>query len=103
MIEDWDINVAVRQELVKQWVDIRRISFNTIGGVVHIKGTIVFTKSSKDEPLIASIEERADAERKRLMDLEKRIKRVKGVKGTKFNLTDWVKVGNEWKRKTGRG
>ncbi|MDI6752235.1 MAG: hypothetical protein QME07_05180 [bacterium] len=101
MIEDWDINVVVRQELVKEWVDTKRITFNTIGGVVHIKGVVIFKKALKDDPLIASIEERANTEKKRLAHIERKIKKISGVKGVKFDLQDWAKVGNEWKRKTG--
>jgi len=102
MIDDWDINVSVRQELVKRFVDLRRVNFNTIGGIVYVKGVVVFTKTKdSSEKIVASIEERIEAERKRLIDLEKRIKKIKGVKGVVFNLEDWVKFGNEWKRKTG--
>ncbi len=99
MIEDWDINVVVRQELVKEWVDTKKITFNTIGGVVYIKGVIIFKKVLKDDPLIAFIKERA--EKKRLTRIERKIKKIPGVKGVKFDLQDWAKVGNEWKRKTG--
>lgn len=100
MIDDWDINVCVRQELVKRFVDLRRIRFSTISGIVYLKGSIVFTKiKDEPEPIVATIEERINAERKRLADLEKRIKKIKGVKGVVFNLEEWVKVGNEWKRK----
>jgi len=99
-VEDWDINIAVRQELVKRWVDLRRVLFNTIGGIVHIKGVIVFTKTKGgEEKIVASIEERLETEKKRLSDLERRLKKIKGVKGVVFNLTDWVKAGTEWKRK----
>lgn len=102
MIDDWDINVSVRQELVKRFVDLRRVQFATIGGVVHLKGSIVFTKiKDGEEKIVATIEERIEAEKRRLSELEKRIKKIKGVKGVIFNLEDWVKFGNEWKRKTG--
>lgn len=102
MIDDWDINVSVRQELVKRFVDLRRVHFTTIGGIVYLKGSIVFRKV-KDESyeIVATIEERANIEKKRLSDLERRIKKIKGVKGVIFNLEEWVKFGNEWKRKTG--
>ncbi|MEW6481656.1 MAG: hypothetical protein AB1397_01410 [bacterium] len=102
MVEDWDINVSVRQELVKRFVDLRRIKFNTIASVVYLKGSIVFIKTKdSSEKVVASIEERIEAEKRRLADLEKRIKKIKGVKGVIFDLEDWVKFGNEWKRKTG--
>ncbi len=102
MIDDWDINVSVRQELVKKFVDLRRINFNTIGGVVYLKGSVVFLKTKdSSEKLVVSIEERIEAEKRRLSDLEKKIKRIKGVKGVVFNLEDWVRFGSEWKRKMG--
>ncbi|MEW6679430.1 MAG: hypothetical protein AB1297_00190 [bacterium] len=102
MVEDWDINVSVRQELVKRFVDLRRIKFNTIASVVYLKGSVVFIKTKdSSEKVVASIEERIEAEKRRLADLEKRIKKIKGVKGVIFDLEDWVKFGNEWKRKTG--
>lgn len=102
MIDDWDINVSVRQELVKKFVDLRRIHFTAIGGIVHLKGSVIFTRI-KDEPekIVATIEERISAEKKRLSGLEKRIKKIKGVKAIVFDLEDWTKFGNEWKRKTG--
>lgn len=102
MIDDWNINVSVRQELVKKFVDLRRVQFATTAGIVHLKGSIVFTKiKDGEEKTVATIEERIEAEKKRLSDVEKRIKKVKGVKGVVFNLEEWVKFGNEWKRKTG--
>ncbi|MEW6681237.1 MAG: 30S ribosomal protein S2, partial [bacterium] len=56
MVDDWDINVSVRQELVKKFVDLRRIGFNSNGGVVHLKGTIIFVKTKdSSEKLVASI------------------------------------------------
>ncbi|MEW6102738.1 MAG: hypothetical protein AB1630_02780 [bacterium] len=102
MVEDWDINVSVRQELVKRFVDLRRIKFNTIASVVHLKGSVVFVKTKdSSEKIVASIEERLEAEKRRLIDLEKRIRKIKGVKAVIFDLEDWVKFGSEWKRKTG--
>lgn len=99
MIDDWDINVAVRQELVKRFVDLRRVHFTTIGGVVYLKGSIVFRKV-KEEEIVATIEERINVEKRRLSELERRIKKIKGVKGIIFDLEEWTKFGNEWKRKT---
>lgn len=102
MIDDWDINVSVRQELVKRFVDLRRIHFSTVSGIVYLKGSLIFTKiKGEEEKVVATIEERLNAEKKRLSSLEKGIKKIKGVKGIIFSLEGWTKCGNEWVRKTG--
>ncbi|MEW5766951.1 MAG: BON domain-containing protein [bacterium] len=87
MKEDWAINVEVRSELVKRWIDVRKISISTVSGVVHLKGSVVFREdkdfSYREKPQI-------------MKQLEEVIKRLPGVKAIKFRLANWVKVDGCW-------
>ncbi|MDI6792528.1 MAG: BON domain-containing protein [bacterium] len=87
MKEDWAINVDVRAELVKRWVDVRKINISTVSGVVYLKGSIVFREDKgvpyRERPQI-------------IKQLEEIIKKLPGVKAVKFRLANWIKMDGQW-------
>jgi len=100
MIDDWSINVKVEAELVKAWIDTRKIDFSTINGIVHLRGTIDFQLDvfvNPDAPDYHT--KRMEIEAAKLKRVESHIKRIGGVRGVRMELTNWVKMGDRWVRR----
>jgi len=100
MIDDWGINVKVEAELVKAWIDTRKIDFSTINGIVHLRGTIDFQLDvfiNPDDPEYYN--KRMEVEASKLKRVETHIKRIGGVRGVRMELTNWVKMGDRWVRR----
>lgn len=87
MIEDWEINCAVRSHLVKWWINTKLLDIRTIGGVVYLKGMLTFKVTTELEE-----DERPAA----MGEIEKEIKRMQGVKDVQIKLANWVKKEDKW-------
>ncbi|MFH1564156.1 MAG: hypothetical protein ABIF11_12205 [Nitrospirota bacterium] len=100
MIDDWGINVKVEAELVKSWIDTRKVDFSTINGVVHINGTLEFQLDifvNPDDPEYH--EKRMEVEATKLKKVESRLKRISGVRGVRIEFNNWAKMGDRWIRR----
>jgi hypothetical protein len=100
MIEDWDINVAVQEILVSNYVDLKEVDFNSIGGIVSIKGNINFAppRWSKPPHPLARMKQQ-EIEEARMLNIERKIKKIEGVKSVKFQLLNWEKVNARWRKR----
>jgi hypothetical protein len=99
MIDDWSINVKVEAELVKSWIEMRKIDFSCVGGTVLIKGAVNFQLDMFVNPNEEDYREKlSEVEAHKLRKLEARLKKISGVKAVRFNLDNWVKLGDKWVR-----
>lgn len=80
-----DITKAVRQLLVKSWLDLSKIRIQVAGPTVIIRGRLV--KSRDDDPVNGMF----------LEMLEQKLKNLKGLKQLRFILEDWVHERGEWR------
>ncbi len=100
-ITDWDINVAVRRVLVKHGVDVRQVLFNSIGGIVYLKGVFSFFLGGIiDHMEPESIRKQHEMEALQMKRIELEIKKIREVKGIKFNISNWTKAGQIWRKRT---
>ena len=91
MVEDWEINVLVREVLVKRAVNTKLVNISTNNGTVLVRGTfdlLPIGVSDEDIPQILS-------------RIEKDIKETKGVRDTKIAFIGWTKVIGTWKKLEG--
>lgn len=99
MIDDWSINVKVEAELVKSWIDIKKIDFSCVGGSVLIKGLVDFQLDVFVNPNEPDYHDKlTEVEAHKLKKLESRLKRIAGVKAVKLDLDNWIKMGDKWVR-----
>lgn len=101
MVNDWSINVKVEAELVKTWIDMKKIDFSCVGGVVLVKGMVSFQLDIFVNPNEDDYEEKlTEVEANKLKKLEHRLRKIGGVKSVKIDLDNWVKVGDKWVRRS---
>ena len=91
MVEDWEINVRVREVLVKRAVNIKFVNISTNNGTVLVKGILGFLGTEVDDEHIPQI----------LLRIEKDIKEIKGVRDTKLGFLGWTKAMGSWKKLEG--
>ncbi|MFH0775663.1 MAG: hypothetical protein V2A53_09295 [bacterium] len=87
MVEDWEINVRVREVLVKRFVNIKHVLISTNSATVLVKGTLGFLGTSPAKEHIPQI----------LVRIEKDIREIKGVRDVRLSFEGWIKVGGTWK------
>ena len=88
MVEDWEINVRVREVLVKRSVNIKFVNISTNNGSVLVRGALGFLGEKVSEEHIPQI----------LTRIEKDIKEIKGVRDTKLAFIEWTKALGTWKK-----
>ncbi|MBN1384847.1 MAG: hypothetical protein JW983_08205 [Elusimicrobia bacterium] len=91
---DWQLNNAVKTELVKRWVDTQKLRITTSKGYVEIKGELVFTgklATDMDRAAIISF----------LKTLDMMLKGLPNLRGVKWKLDAWQKVGVRWEPTAG--
>lgn len=77
-VSDYEINGAVRRELVARNVDLRDVRYRCSNGSVEVSGTLKFTETK-------SISEVA----KELFILEQALSGIRGVRRVKLDFSDW--------------
>ncbi len=87
---DWQINNAVKTELVKRWVDTSKVRISTTKGNVELKGSLEFTGQG------TSIYDSPSTVMNMLKNLELAIKSLSNVRSVKFELDSWKKTGGRW-------
>jgi hypothetical protein len=96
VVPDYTIQTQVRALLVRNWMDTRRIDYNVIGGVVHMRGTmaVLYEHPERDQNDEHGISARL------LVNLERDMMRVDGVKAVHYDLSNWIKTGGMWIKRT---
>ena len=87
MVEDWEINVRVREVMVKRFVNIKYIAISTNNATVLVRGRLGFLGVPPDREQIPQI----------LTRIEKDIRDIKGVRDARLSFEGWMKVGGTWK------
>ncbi|MDI6751827.1 MAG: hypothetical protein QME07_03075 [bacterium] len=88
MVEDWEINVRVREVLIKRFINIKHILISTNNATVLVRGTLGFLGTDPDKEQIPQI----------LVRIEKDIKEIKGVRDARLSFDGWIKVEGTWKK-----
>ncbi|MBU2461251.1 hypothetical protein KKH65_00020, partial [bacterium] len=88
MVEDWELNVRVREVLVKRAVNIKFVNISTNNGSVLVRGVLDFLGEKVSDEHIPQI----------LTRIEKDIKEIKGVRDTKLAFIEWTKALGTWKK-----
>jgi hypothetical protein len=91
-INDFQINSYVRRVLTRHWLDLKKIRYSAIGGVVYLRGTI-------DVMYGAPMTREGDWEgvTARYIDkIEKDIRQIPDVKSIRFEFEDWRKAAGRW-------
>ncbi len=91
-VDDFQINSQVRRVLTRNWLDLKKIRYSSIGGIVYLRGTIDVIYGA---PLTR--EESWDGVTAKYVDkIEKDIMRIPDVVRTRFELDDWRKTAGSW-------
>lgn len=91
MVEDWELNVWVREVLVKRFVNIKYVAISTNNATVLVRGVLGFLGVPPDREQIPQI----------LTRIEKDIKEIKGVRDVKLSFDGWIKTIGTWKETIG--
>jgi len=87
---DWQINNAVKTELVKRWIDTSKVRISTTKGNVEIRGALEFIGQG------INIYDSPTTIMNMLRTLELAIKAISNVRNVKFELASWKKTGGHW-------
>jgi hypothetical protein len=82
-----DITKAVRQILIKSWLDLGKIRIQVAGKTVIIRGRLV--KNRDDDPVNGLFIEQ----------IEQKIRGIKGLKQLRWTLDSWEFDRGEWRKK----
>ncbi len=92
--KDFKINSDVRRILIKNWIDLKKLRYCTIGGVVCLRGELdtMYNAPGRDEG-------RGGIRAEQVSDLERALRKVTNVNRIKFTLNNWEKGSEGWSRK----
>jgi hypothetical protein len=91
---DFKINADVRRILTKHWINLRKLQYSCIGGIVYLRGVVeVMYNAPGREQSWQGVTARQVAE------LEKAIKRIPNVKRVQFRFQNWERGTDGWRRK----
>jgi len=79
-VSDYEINGAVRRELVNRHIDLQYAQYRTSNGAVELSGRLVFRETKN----IAEVA-------KELFMLEESVSSIRGVRRVKIEFDDWEK------------
>ncbi len=88
---DFRINSAVRRILVRHWLDLRQVEYQTVNCVVTIRG-----KFKKLKEAIQDTKKGDDLEAAAMMVIEQELSRIPNVKRINMNIMGWAKLGGKW-------
>lgn len=94
-VKDWELNVKVKTEFVRHWVDVQHISISATRGTVYVRGKLAFKGGKVDTTSELSIS-------KQLKAVERAIRSVPGIADVKFEFEEWEKVGGAWQPRRGQ-
>ena len=88
--EDFRINAAVRNLLVRFWIDTSKLDHGATNGVVYLRGRLtrelIRDSRETDEESLSFLARR----------LERELKTIKGVRDVVYNLENLVKARGRW-------
>lgn len=93
-VSDFRINSEVRRILIKNYLNLKKLRYSSIGGVVYLRGTIEIMRNARIRRLRWQ-----GVTDEYMKDLEKAIKKVTGVKRVRFELYRWEKRIDGWRKK----
>ncbi len=94
-IKDWELNVKIKTEFVRHWVDVQHIDISTTRGVAHVKGKLVFKGGKVDTKSELAVA-------KQLKSTERGIRSIMGLRDIRFKFAGWEKAGGVWKALRGK-
>lgn len=83
--EDFKINSKVRAVLARHWIDLTRLSFASVNGIVRLSGTLRRMSSESGEKHFSG---------QNIDKIETEILAIKEVKRAYFQLDNWRKDEN---------
>jgi hypothetical protein len=94
-VKDWELNVKIKAEFVRHWIDVQEINISAARGVVYVRGKLAFKGGKVDTTSELSIS-------KQLKSVERSVRSVPGVVDIKFDFAEWEKVGGSWHPRRGK-
>ena len=92
---DFKITSDVRRILTRKWINVKKLRFSSIGGVVYLRGDLDQMYNAPDRDPDAP-----GFTGTQVADLERALKRVQNVKRVSFQLNNWEKRAEGWKKRT---
>ncbi len=91
---DFKITSDVRRILTKKWINTKKLRFSSVGGVIYLRGDldVLYNAPNRDS-------ESAGMTGTQVGDLERALRRVPNVKRVSFQLNNWEKRAEGWRRK----
>ncbi|MFH1783600.1 MAG: hypothetical protein ABH868_01680 [bacterium] len=94
-IKDWELNIKIRAEFVRHWIDVQRVDISTTRGVAHVKGKLLFKGGKVDTKSELAVA-------KQLKSTERGVRSILGLRDIKFKFDGWEKSGGNWKKLHGK-
>ena len=91
---DFKITSDVRRILTRKWINVKKLRFSCVGGVIYMRGDldILYNAPNRDS-------ESPGMSGTQIGNLERALKRVPNVKRVSFQLNNWEKRAEGWTRK----
>ena len=93
-VSDFKINADVRRILTKHWINLRKLQYSCIGGIVYLRGVIEVMYNAPNRT-----DTWQGVTAKHVAQLEKSIKGIPNVKRVNFQFQDWERGTDGWRRK----
>lgn len=89
--DDFRINAAVHNALVRLWIDVNGLKFGTMNGVVYLRGRLARMsfggrQDEDGEQNLTQVIRRLDAE----------LRGIRGVTEIAYDLENLVRLGGRW-------
>jgi hypothetical protein len=91
---DFRINADIRRVLTKHWINLRKLQYSCIGGIVYLRGVVEVMYSAGDGG-----DSWQGVTAKQVSELEKAIRRIPNVKRVQFKFQNWERGTDGWQRK----
>ena len=82
---DLEINRNVRKVLVRNWIDLGRLSVRSTNGTLQIRGVLQRISGVSDELTVGAVE-----------TMFKQLKRISNVRNMRVTIENWTQVAGRW-------
>ena len=91
---DFKITSDVRRVLTQKWINMKKLRYSCIGGIVYLRGDLdlIYNAPVRDSDSIGISASQVE-------ELERTIRRLPNVKRITVQLNNWEKKADGWTRK----
>ena len=95
-VEDLEMNREVRTVFARNWVNLQKLDYNCVNGVLYARGRLTLLRPPPPRP--GEDVDRAGVTASFLKLLEKQLHKLSGLRGIRWQLDGWMRTTSDWAR-----